>query len=597
MATCLLISMALFLASLAYVLRPTALRKKTPRKVSGISYLLAGTYLAALVLFLPIYNAYFRDSTLPWLKTVLISAHNALRLFVLDGEFDIIQEFTQDRNSTVGDLFAVYASVLYIVAPLLTFSFLLSFFRSVSARLEIAVRYFDDIYVFSDLNNRSVTLATSIRENHPKAIILFADVFDQGDEQTFELLAQARDIRAITSKDDVKMFRFGVHSKKSGLWFFIMGLDPRENNDQAVHILQQFRDREGTRLYLFSDSTESELLIASADPGKIRAHRVNVVRNLIYRELYERGRLFFDQAVPDPSGEKQITALIVGMGRHGTEMTRALSWFCQMPGFAVTIHVFDADRNARSRFAALCPELMSDRLNGKRIDGEAFCDIRIHSGIAPDTEEFRNAVTAIPNVTYALVSLGSGIENVKTAVCLRSLLESVHQHPRIEAVVRSTGSTRVLANAQNFKGERYDIDWIGDAKSVYDEEAIIHSALEEEALERHRGYGASDESFWRFEYNYRSSMAAAIQRRLRIALGIPGADKRSCELTVQERDALELLEHRRWNAYMRSEGYSYSGSREKSSRSDLARLHNDLVPFKDLTESDKRKDSSVGTKK
>lgn len=596
MAICLLISLGLFLTSLAYVLRPAG-RKSSPRRVSRISYLMAGTYLAALVLFLPIYSEYFRNSTLPWLKTALISAHNALRLFVVDGEFDIIQNFTRDREGAVGGLFAVYASVLYMVAPVLTFSFLLSFFRSVSARLEMAIRYFADIYVFSELNNRSVALAATIRENHPKAIILFADVFDQGDEQTFELLARARAIRAITTKDDVKLFRFSVHSKKSGLCFFIMGQEERENNDQAIYILQQFRERENTRLYLFSDSTESEMLIASADPGRIRVQRVNVVRSLIYRELYEQGRLFFDQAVPDASGERHITALIVGMGRHGTEMMRALSWFCQMPGYTVTVHAFDRDKNARSRFAAQCPELMAERLNGKRIEGESFCDIRIHSGVEPGTEEFRAAVTAIPNVTYALVSLGQDTQNVEAAALLRSLLESTRQHPRIEAVVRSTGSRRVLANAQNFKGQRFDIDWIGDEVSVYDEDAIVHSALEEEALERHRGYGASEESFWRFEYNYRSSMAAAIHRRLRIELGVPGADKSSGELTTEERDALELLEHKRWNAYMRSEGYSYSGSRDKSSRNDLARLHNDLVPFMDLTESDKRKDSSVGTKK
>ena len=65
------------------------------------------------------------------------------------------------------------------------------------------------------------------------------------------------------------------------------------------------------------------------------------------------------------------------------------------------------------------------------------------------------------------------------------------------------------------------------------------------------------------------------------------------ELTEEERDLLERLEHRRWSAYMRSEGYVYSGSTDASSRDDLAKMHNNLAPFDDLSEEDKRKDSVV----
>ena len=72
--------------------------------------------------------------------------------------------------------------------------------------------------------------------------------------------------------------------------------------------------------------------------------------------------------------------------------------------------------------------------------------------------------------------------------------------------------------------------------------------------------------------------------------------KKTEDLTQEERDKIEVLEHKRWNAYMRSEGYVFSGSPEKSSRNDLAKMHHDLVDFASLTEEEKRKDSSVGTK-
>ena len=45
---------------------------------------------------------------------------------------------------------------------------------------------------------------------------------------------------------------------------------------------------------------------------------------------------------------------------------------------------------------------------------------------------------------------------------------------------------------------------------------------------------------------------------------------------------------------MRSEGYVYSGSHDRSSRNDLAKMHHDLVDYVSLTEEEKRKDSRVG---
>ena len=60
--------------------------------------------------------------------------------------------------------------------------------------------------------------------------------------------------------------------------------------------------------------------------------------------------------------------------------------------------------------------------------------------------------------------------------------------------------------------------------------------------------------------------------------------------------ALEALEHMRWNVYMRSEGYVFSGSQNKSSRNDLGKMHHDLVDFEKLDDATKRKDSNVGAK-
>ena len=123
---------------------------------------------------------------------------------------------------------------------------------------------------------------------------------------------------------------------------------------------------------------------------------------------------------------------------------------------------------------------------------------------------------------------------------------------------------------------------------------ILNPELEQSALRRHLKYG-EEEDFWRYEYNYHSSIASAIHLKARIDIGAPGAGKQEQELTEEEKQTIALLEHRRWNAYMRTQGYIYSGSREKSSRNDLGKMHHDLVGFQRLSEDDINKDIRVGS--
>jgi hypothetical protein len=160
--------------------------------------------------------------------------------------------------------------------------------------------------------------------------------------------------------------------------------------------------------------------------------------------------------------------------------------------------------------------------------------------------------------------------------------------------VCNTQQKQALAGIKNYKGQEYDIEFIGDIESSYTEDVIISSDLERKALASHKKNYPEDE-FWTYEYNYRSSIASIIHMKARIMCGIPGAAKKEEDLTVAERDIIEKLEHRRWNAYMRAEGYIFSGSKDPSSRNDLAKMHHDLVDFSSLTDKEKRKDSRVGT--
>ena len=556
-----------------------------------------GRMLTPFMILLPVvYNCVLADAPDKVVKTIAFSLHNTLQIFTVDAEKSLITEIANCPGARLSSAYSVFLSAAYVVAPVLTFGFLVSFFKNLSAHLRYYVRFFRKrVFVFSELNEKSLALGADLRDKHPRAVIVYTDVFEKNDETSYELAERARDLRAICFKKDVLAIGFRRHRPGAEIVFFTIGENEAENIGQSLKLIGQYRNRKNTRLFVFSTRVESELLLTKAEKGRVKVRRVNEVRSLVNRLLYESGDEFFRNARPTASGEKKISAVIVGMGRHGTEMLKALAWYCQMDGYTVEIDAFDIDEKAEDKFTALAPELMSEKYNGVSVKGEAAYTIRFHSGYDVATASFADEISKLTEATYVFVSLGSDDLNIRTAVGLRMLFERVKAKPVIRAVIYGSEEKKALDGITNYRGQPYDIDFVGDVATSYSAAVIMNSELEAEALSRHRKWG-EEEEFWQYEYNYNSSVASAIHRRARIACGIPGAEKSESELTAGERDAIESLEHRRWNAYMRSEGYVYSGSHEKSSRNDLAKMHHDLVDFSSLDEEEKRKDSRVGTK-
>ena len=76
--------------------------------------------------------------------------------------------------------YTVLFSVLLILATLLTLSIILSFFKNVSAYRRYLTHYNCDVYVFSRLNPKVLTLAESLRNNKPKKrLLVFANAFEK----------------------------------------------------------------------------------------------------------------------------------------------------------------------------------------------------------------------------------------------------------------------------------------------------------------------------------------------------------------------------------------------------------------------------------
>ncbi len=545
---------------------------------------IVGVFLSIVLLCASFHfnGATFHGRVVDVSEVILVAVFETLCAFTMNLSYDFVTQSTASIEGWLQSAYIIYAALMFVLSPLLTFSVVLSFFKNISASLKFMLHYNWDVYVFSELNDKALSIAKSVK--HKKIVFIFADVYNDDDEQTSELIQRAKALNGICFKKDVLDINLNFHNKDKNITFFLIGENESENVEQTLILSSQYENRPNTKVYTFSVDIESELLLSTMGNRNLRTYRINEIRSRLNRMLYTDGKKLFDNAKEMENGKKLISAVIVGMGGFGTEMTKTLAWFCQMEGYEIEITCIDSNKEVEAIFSAKYPELVDKKFSGDNVPfGESKYKIDfVNCNV--EGADFVSIIKKLKNTTYVMVSLGSDRDNINTAVYLRQLTQQMGISPQIQAIVYDTKKKNALKDIKNYSGMAYDIEFIGDIESTYSEDVIINSELEQVALGRHIKWG-DEADFWKYEYNYRSSIASALHKKLKSDLGIPGTDKPPAERTEEELMLIRVLEHKRWNAYMRSEGYCYG-----ETRNNLAKLHPCLVPFNDLSLKEQLKD-------
>lgn len=558
---------------------------------------LIGFFIAAVVLFYPVYYTDFLESDQGFvkvIKSVLLSIHNVLRLFVLDGEFDNIRDLLSDSTrveSSVGAVYTIYAAIIYIAAPALTAGVVLSFFKGASAFIKFSLYPHSDIYILSELNEKSIILAQDIltnKSNKRKRLVVFTDVFEKDEESNFELVSQAKRLGAICMRKDI--VEIGL-KRTNNIYrkIYLIGEDEDENIKLALTLIERCRNTpryntNKTQIYVFANSVESEVLLNSIDNGAVKVRRINENNNLIIHTL--KNYSIFDDACT-VNGQKEISVAVVGLGAYGIELLKAICWCGQMPGYNITIHAFDKESDVQAKIKNVAPELI--KYNGKEIKGEPYYKIVFHNDIDVESYEFQEKLSEISLISSAFVTLGDDELNIETAMKMRvqfgrDAISAGKHIPPIYAVVYSMSKTQAASHGgiKNMCDEDYGISFIGSIQSRYSIESIERNELESEGLSCHLHWVSHvDEAdaigkYNKYEYYRRSSIAEAIYLMFREKL-IQNADP----------ELLKEYEHKRWSAYMRSEGYIGLGDKKDY----IAKTHPLLIPYQSLSPEEQNKDA------
>ncbi len=561
--------------------------------------ILIAVFIAGIAMFYPLYfTSYFSEESgfIHAFKAFLLSIHNTMRLFILDGEFDAVRDLVASDGiyGWLSIMYAVFGCAMFVTAPVLTAGFVLSFFKNATAYLKYKLYKGPAIYYMSELNNRSLTLAEDIVNSvKGKKLIVFFGVND-ADENIEDMIFNAKKIGAICLKKELG----DVTLKKGKILrkFYIISEDEDKNVEIALSLIEKCRNSvkynvRDTHFYVFSKSQSTEMLLNAADNGAIKVRRVIESKNIVYRTLRSHS-VFADAAA---ANTKHLNIVIVGIGKYGLELLKTLCWYTQMVGYTIEIHAFDCKREIADKIAATAPEFI--KFNGVKKEGEAYYNVIFHDGVDISSNKFREELYKIGQVTTAFVMAGDDDLNIQTTIRMREVfgrvsLEKGYTIPPVLASVYSGAKNDILSangGLKSISGANYGIEFIGDARVLFSLETIEQEELEAKGLECHLRWSSTVDEieknkklYDKYEYYRRASVAEALYSERRVALGIvTGKDENADEI-------IKEYEHRRWNAFMRSEGYVYLQKRDE-----IAKTHHSLISYYDLSKHEKSKDEVV----
>ena len=261
------------------------------------------------------------------------------------------------------------------------------------------------------------------------------------------------------------------------------------NSDSFVdRLIRLYENYEKSELYIFSDSIEikyflNKCLADKKNPltGKPELRmgivRIDDVKALIYYNLDIQGMQLFENAVILPDGTREISAVVVGFGKYGQEIAKALLWYCQLPGYRVRITVLDGRDTAESEFLVQCPEI---KVN-EDIDtqGDMRYTVRVRKA-SFGTSEFYSEIEGIEAISHVFVCLGSDSHNLAAATGIKTRLAQQGKFPPIDTVIYDTYLKECLIS------DGGAVRSFGDLHEFYSENAVIGESLIDEALQVHK---------------------------------------------------------------------------------------------------------------
>lgn len=534
-----------------------------------IGCIMTGIFFSTIFMGLPI-KWIKEETTYKKLYPVISSLFYSFN--VLGGKQNIAQLETVSLEGTVKAVYIGINYVIFVLAPILASSLILSFFGDTGEKMRYFFRFSSKCCVFSEINENSIALARSVKNERGRVTIIFCDT-KNGDKTLVPKAKKSGAILLYNSCKDIKIYR-----RFKQYEFFLLS----ENEDQNIILTEALIAREDRIkkhkiiINAFVESGTNVKFLESIVKPKNGEKQAIELRCIDEIALFCNYLIYNYPLYHTKNHGKTISVAIVGGGRTGMRMLKTAYWAGQIDGYTLKIRVYDkaADKISKD-FYKQCPGLKEEETI-KFITADVDT-----SGFEEKLLEKENS----PDATYIVIAMRDDQMNFSVAdelyrIYRRSNGFDDERMPEIFARVRSGLKSYALFGNAEFLTKRH-IHIFGTAESIYSHKTLFNTELENLAFAVHlacRGlldkekddkeYEAEALKFKTSEYARRSSMASALHIPAKIQMCIDGEDSNEdifadenvklYEDKMEEKEEVERLarkEHDRWNAFMLSEGY------------------------------------------
>lgn len=495
---------------------------------------------------------------------------------------------------SLGFSHALFFTFLCILTPVICGGIVLTFFEKFENLFRYLFRFFQPIYFFSELNENSLELAKDIyKENKKQGLFVFCGVNSISDSEL---------------KDELKIYGFIYFRKAESEMilkpnnfrnYFELSEDQDANLVHTKALIYAYQnkyknaDYSKVKIYLFSEQKETSFVLSSIDRKGLPVIIVN-------RNSFIVNELFFNNPLYKALKENQntISYLQIGCGEIGTELVKQVLYLGQL-GKTYKLKLTIIDTNAKSLESSLkleMPEIFTSNYNINFIEADV------------KAESFKKALDSYcKDANYVSIVLGDDELNIHTALYLRSYYIrknlKVGAYPLIAVRIKNAVKNEVVA--QIYK----EFTIFGGENLIYSKR-LVNSELEKLAINIHQIYLESkkilDEKeilkdyYSKDEVYIKSNRANALHIRYKLfMLGyeickLNNNDNSDIDFSISYEEAKKLaqIEHERWNAFMRTEGWCklpleyFTDKEKKINKIPEAKLHACICSWEELKDVD-----------
>lgn len=567
-----------------------------------IIYALLGCLLIAYVLYIPAFWDQYEPTAA--LFGCLI---NTMQVISMDADYLVFYDLIVERLGIgwFSRLYFAFLAAMHFLLPVVSAMTAVTVIMRCLTQLQIGVlkKHRKPLYVFSQINGKSILLARDIYTHNKACDILFLHDPDEADYTDLQQELHCVIINETMETVHPDMRRRSVH-------FYCISEDQEQNLTDALTVLgwlgrKERELQEHGHIFLFTADPMAEMLIDSLQKGATNISLINERRTDAYN-LLERYPLF------RYANGKDIHVLICGMSDEGEAFLRAAAWCGQVAGYRLRFSVVDRNITDReANFRANYPGLFTERY-----------DISFYNW-TNELEYQKILHSHCADACYVVVACDNERETIEKAVGLRRFFYKADGRfcyaPPIFAYIENTekaGAVAALTTAEARPDRRmsYGIIPYGMASELYTYQNITASDLELLSKNVHLVYedifseedidvAGALERYNLFEVNKSSNRANALHIRYKLAmLGLDYTDDPEAEeveladyLDAETLERLTLAEHDRWMAFLETEGweestieqadaYKASGISKGRHNCPLLKLHPYICPFEDLQE-------------